>query len=892
MPSVFERLGDRLGGIARQLRAIVRGRATDRELDEEIESHIAWQTEQNIRNGHPPHEARRLALAAFGGRDSAREAHRDVRGGRWIEDALSDARYAFRTLRHNPALTIAAVLTIALGVGANTAIFSTLYAVVLRPLPFRDSERLVMLWEKNAERGWMQADAAPANYLDWSDQVDAFDGVAAYPSFGSDVVLTRDGESQIVESMPVTGNFFQVLGVPALRGRTFTDAETWDTGERVAMISERLWRQRYAADPAILERTIELGGFPVRVVGIVPASFRFPGRNPDVWRPTAFDPSARPQVWFRRAHWLRVIARLRPGVTPERADAALQVVINRLMQQYPETNTDMGGGLTPLHRFLVGDVRQPLVALQVAVALLLLIACANVGNLLLVRAVDRERESVVRLALGAGRWRLVRQALAESLVLSSLGGLAGVALGWGGTRLLAALQPEGMLPVSDIGLDGGVLLFALGITTLSGLLFGIGPALWTRRRAPAEVLKEGGRGASRSRLRRWSHALAVAELAVAVMLMSGAGLLVRSWWRVQGVDPGLSPDGVLSVTLNLPPGRFATRELRDGFYRDVSERLGALPGVQSVAMVSQLPMTSQSWSSDFAVAGRPREAYGIDVLHRSCSPKYQEVLRVPLIAGRTFTDDDVASAPPVVLINEALARKYFANEDPIGKRITFDRYPDSTSYWRTIVGVVGSERQVGLELEPRPEFFAPVAQDEPGVRILLLRASLDPASLIPSVRSAIAASNTTVAINEMRPMTTIRDEALARRRFVMTLVLTFAAAGLLLSLVGVYGVTAQLARGRRREIGIRVALGAPLAGIRLLVLRRGISLAFAGVLVGAVGALAAARTMSALLYGVEPTDPLTLLAVAVVLAIASLAASWAPAWRAARVEPIEALRLQ
>ena len=892
MASPAERLTDRVRGRLRQLRAIVRARTTDRELDEEIESHIAWQTEQNIKDGLPAHEARRRALAVFGGRDSAREAHRDVRGGRWIEDALSDARYALRTLRHNPALTIAAILTIALGVGANTAIFSTLYAVVLRPLPFRDSEQLVMLWEKNAERGWTQADAAPANYLDWSEQVDAFDGVAAYPSFGADVVLTRDGESQLLESMTVTGNFFQVLGVPALRGRTFTDAETWDTGERVAMISEQLWRERFGADPALLERTIELGGFPVRVVGVVPSRFRFPGRNAEIYRPTAFDPAARTQVWFRRAHWLKVVARLRPGFTPEQADASLQVVIARLMQQYPETNTDMGGGLTPLHRFLVGDVRQPLLALQVAVALLLLIACANVGNLLLVRAVDRERESVVRLALGAGRWRLVRQALAESLVLSSLGGVAGVALGWGGTRLLARLQPEGMLPVGDIGLDGGVLLFALGVTLISGLLFGIGPAVWARHRAPAEVLKEGGRGASRSRLRRWSHALAVAELAIAVMLMTAAGLLVRSWWRVQDVDPGLTPDGVLAVTLNLPPGRFTTRAQRDAFYREANDKLRALPGVQSVAAVSHLPMTDPSWSSDFAVAGRPREAYGVDVLHRSASPGYQRVLQIPLVSGRTFTDADGPDAPPVILINDALARKYFASEDPIGKRIAFDRYPDSTSRWNTIVGVVGSERQEGLEREARPEILAPIAQDEPGVRVLLLRTALDPAAIIPAVRSAIAAVNGAVAINALRPLTQVRDEVLARRRFVMTLVLTFAGAGLMLSLVGVYGVMAQLARGRRREIGIRVALGAPLAGIRLLVLRRGVTLALAGVLIGVAAATVAARTMAALLYGVEPTDPLTMLAVALLLTAAALAASWAPAWRAARVEPIEALRLQ
>ncbi|MEP7384517.1 MAG: ABC transporter permease, partial [Gemmatimonadota bacterium] len=693
-------------------------------------------------------------------------------------------------------------------------------------------------------------------------------------------------------SMTVTGNFFQVLGVPALRGRTFTDAETWETGDRVAMISERLWRQRFGADPSILDRTIELGGFPVRVVGVVPARFTFPGRDPDVWRPTAFEPAARTQVYFRRAHWLRVIARLRPGITPEQGDASLQVVIARLMRQYPETNTDMGGGLTPLHRFLVGDVRQPLLALQVAVALLLLIACANVGNLLLVRAVDRERESVVRLALGAGRGRLVRQALTESLVLSSLGGAAGVALGWEGTRLLATMQPVGMLPVGDIGLNGGVLLFALGVTLFSGLLFGIGPAVWTRRRAPAEVLQEGGRGASRSRLRRWSHALAIAELAIAVMLMTGAGLLLRSWWRVQDVDPGLTPEGVLAVTLNLPPGRFSKPEQRDAFYREATEKLRGLPGVQSAAAVSHLPMTGASWSSDFAVAGRGREAYGVDVLHRSTSPGYQSVMRIPIIAGRSFTDTDGPDAPSVILINDALAKKYFANEDPIGKRVSFDRYPDSTAHWNTIVGVVGSERQEGLELAARPEIFAPIAQDEPGSRVLLLRTALDPTALSPSVRAAIAAVNGAVAINRLQPMTAIRDAALARRRFVMTLVTTFAGAGLLLSLVGVYGVMAQLARGRRREIGIRVALGAPLAGIRLLVIRRGVTLALTGVVIGVAAATVAAQTMAAFLYGIEPTDPLTMIAVAFLLTAAALAATWAPAWRAARVDPIEALRLQ
>jgi putative ABC transport system permease protein len=873
-----------------QLRAMLFGRRADRDLDEEIRLHIEMETSKNVAAGHPPDEAHRLAMAAFGGRDSAREAHRDVRGGRWLGDLVRDARFAVRTLRHNPALTAAAILTLALGIGANTAIFSTLYAVVLRPLPFKDSNRLVMLFETNAERGWTQAEVAPANYFDWCEQVDAFEDIAAYQSFGTTPVLSHDGEAQVLSSMNVTGNFFSVLGVPPALGRTFTDDETWDTGERIAVISHRLWRTRFGSDSTLVGRTIDLGGYPVRVVGIVSPAFTLPGWNPDVWRPTAYDRASAAQVSFRRAHWLRAVARTKPGVSHSAADASFQVVVRRLQREYPVTNTGMGASLMPLHRFLVGEVRQPLFALQVAVGLLLLIACANVGNLLLVRAADRERESVVRLALGAGRGRLVRQALSESLVLSTLGGLAGVALGWAGTRALSALQPEGMLPVGNIVVNTSVLGFALAVSIVSGLLFGLGPALWAGRRAPAEVLKEGGRGASRVRLRRWSHALAVAEVAMALVLLVGAGLLIQSWWRVQSVSPGFESEGLLTISASLPPGRFDTQEKRDAFYTAALERLRAIPGVQDAATVSRLSMTEFGWSSDFAVAGRRREAFGIQVLHREISPTYHAVLGIPVSRGRAFTDADNRTAPLVVLINEALANKHFPDEDPIGKRVAFDRYPDSTSYWRTIVGVVGSERQEGLEQESRPEFFAPVVQDENGPRVVVIRASVPPVSIIPSARAIFASLDRNVALNRVVPMTEIRDASLARRRFVMTLVLSFAAVGLLLALVGVYGVMAQLARGRRREIGIRMALGAPMTDIRVMVVRRSLVLAGSGVLIGAVISLAAAKAMRSLLYGVSPVDPLTLSVVGVLLTAAAVASSMPTAWRASRVNPTETLR--
>ena len=883
---------DALRGLMARVRAMLRGQQADRELDDEIRSHIEMETAKNIAEGRPPADARRLALAAFGGRDSALEAHRDVRGGRWATDLGRDVRFAFRTLRNNPVLTATVMITLALGIGANAAIFSTLHAVVLRPLPFKEADRLVMLYETNPERGWTRAEVAPANVFDWKEQVTAFEDVAAFPSFGSPIVLSHHGEAELLQSLNVTGNFFRVLGMPAALGRTFTDEETWDTGERIAMLSHEVWRTRFGSDSTVVGQVIQLAGYPVRVVGVVPAEFRFPGLDVDIWRPTMFSRESAVQVSFRRAHWLRAVARMRPGITLEEADNALQFVVARLQREYPVTNTGMGAGMTPLHRFVVGDVRQPLLALQVAVGLLLLIACVNVGNLLLVRAAGRERESVVRLALGAGRGRLVRQALAESLVLSTLGGAAGIAVGWVGTRVLAAMQPAGMLPVTDIAVSASVLVFALVVSLASGLLFGIGPALWAGRRAPAEVLKEGGRSASRSRLRRWSQALAVAEVAIALVLLAGAGLLVRSWWRVQSVNPGFNAERVLTISVSVPPGHFRTQASRDNYFASALERLRALPGVDGAATVSRLPMTEAGWSSDFAVAGRDREAFGIEVVHRDITPTYHEVLGIPVRRGRAFTDADNRSAAPVVLINQTLADRYFPNEDPIGKRVAFDRYPDSTSYWRTIVGVVGDELQEGLELPTSPEFFAPILQDENGPRTFVVRTSVTPASIIPGARRVISETNRSVAINRVLPMTEIRDAALARRRFVMTLVLVFASAGLLLALVGVYGVMAQLARGRRREIGIRVALGAPLTDIRAMVVRRSLALAGAGVGIGIGGSLFASRAMRSMLYGVSPVDPLTLAVVGFVLAGAAVAASMPTAWRASRVNPTETLRAE
>src|SRR5688500_4681264 len=538
-----------------------------------------------------PDEARRQALVQFGGLAQAREAHHDVYAARPLEDAVADARYTWRTMRRTPAITAAAILTLALGVGANAAIFSAVNAVVLRPLPYPSPQQLYMLWEENPEKGWYKQVAAPANMLDWREQVDAFADVMGYTDMFGTSTLTKAGEPVVVKPALTTGNFFSVLRVRPALGRTFTDAETWRTDQAVTVLSHRLWRDRFGSDRNVIGRTIDLDGNPVQIVGVMPEGFAFPNESIDLWQPWAWLPVSRQQTSFRRAHYVSVVARLKPGVPENVANEQLQAVVARLERDYPATNVNMGAGMTPLPEFLVGDTRLPLLILLGAVGLLLLIACANVGNLMLVKAAGREREAALRLALGAGRSRLVRQALTESLVMSLAGGAAGVALGWWGTRALQAVQPAGMLRVSRFEFDWAVLAYVLAITTVSGLLFGIAPALWSSRRLPLDALKEGGRGGGESRrIRRWGERLVVAEVALALMLSIGAGLLVRSLLRLQQVDPGFDPTGVLAVRVPLPSGRYDSDEKVLSFNDRLQERLRAIPGVQSVGGVSQLSL--------------------------------------------------------------------------------------------------------------------------------------------------------------------------------------------------------------------------------------------------------------------------------------------------------------
>ena len=885
-----------------RLRAMFRQSTVEAEMHDELLFHIEQQVQLYMRNGMSRADANRLARARFGSVHATKESYPLYRRGVGLDAIRGDVRYAIRTLWRDRGLAVAGILTLALGVGATTAVFSAVNAVMLRELPFKDSDRLVSVWEQNPERNWYKNVVAPANYLDWRSRVKAFDGLGAYTDYLTNVTLLGQGEPRLLAAAYTSGNLFSVLGVTPHLGRGFDPADDWDTGQRPLILSYKLWQTQFGSDPEIVGKSVSFGGnTPRQVVGVMPEGFSFPTPSTDVWMPMLWDKVNPSQVWFRRAHWSRVVGRLRPGVTLEAANAELQTVAKQLEAEYPATNVHMGAGMTPIREWIVGDTKKPLVVLLSAAAVLLLIACVNVGNLLLVHALGRSRDVSLRFALGATRGRVARQALTESLVLSAIGGAAGFGLGWAGARALLAMQPTGMLPVSDITVDYRVWLFAILLTTLSGLLFGMAPALIATRQAPADALNTGGRTFTGGRTRKWGRYLVVAEVAMAVMLTVGAGLLLRSYERLSKVAPGFDPDGVLTMTLSIPATRYDSAAKVVGFYRSLMERVQALPGVERVAAVRQLPVTVASWSSTLAVQGRPPLGQ-TDILHREVLGDYFRVMRVPLIAGRTFTesdgrtfrDSDTPEDPLVVVVNEAFVREYFPNENPIGLRIANDRVPDSTSQWRTIVGIVGSERQGNVAQPSRPEVFAPAQQDwTRGMTVVArMRPGHDPLTIATPMRRVVRDLDSLLAIQAIRPMTEVHAQAMSRERFISTLVLVFAVTGIALAFVGVFGVLAQLVQTRWREMGIRLALGAQRSQVRWMVVRHGAVLLAFGITGGLLVALGATRVLATLLYEVRPTDLVTYAGVAVVIGAFGMVAAWVPALRASTANPATTLRAE
>ncbi len=853
-----------------------------------------------LRAGMTERRRSRILRRQRGGEIVARNTKRGLRALPGV--VRQDARHALRTLRRNPGFAGMSVGLLGLGIGSSVAIFSAVNAVLIRPLPLPQPARLVALWESNRERGWDRAEVAPANLFDWQERIPEFAAIAGYADWLTGLELGGVAQPRRVQASMVTGDYFRVLGVKPLLGRGFTSAETWSNAGSTlragngtpissVVLSEPLWRSAFAADPAIVGRTIRLERKDVRVVGVMPAALRMPHAQTDLWVVPGFDASVRTQEWFRRAHSLRGIARLAPGITVERAAAKLGDVSHALQREYPVLDRGMEGGLAPLGDYLSHDARRPLLALLAAVMLLLLSASANIANLILLRGVARERELAVRGALGASRVRLLAQLFTESAVLAIAGGALGLLLGLWGTRWLSAHQPAQLQAVQPLAVDGRVLLFALCATTGSALLFGLLPALRSAAASAKDALRAAARSSASAGRVRASQTLVVSELALALLLVLGAGLLTRGLFRVLHRDPGFDADNVLSFALALPGVDYESHDRTLGFYETLLERLRRLPGVTAAGGETRAPLEG-GWGSDFTAQGWGPDRFGAEVRHREITPGYLEAMHVPVLRGRAVEARDRDGAEMTVLINSALARRFFPGEDPIGQRICFDRVPEANSVWRTIVGVVGDERQQGLSQEAAPEFLAPFAQDWSRQLYLLVRTHGDPEAVLPAVRREVAALNAHLAIFDARTVEQIVAFSLARERFVLALFGLFAALSLVLAMVGVYGVAAQMAKARTQEIGVRMALGARTGQVQRMILRRGLLLALAGLGAGLLLAWPGQRLLEGLLVGVEPGDALTIAGVCALLCGTALLASWIPARRAARTDPVRALRME
>jgi predicted permease len=874
------------------------------EIVEELAQHLDDLYEQSTREGATEDEACRAARRELDESDLlARELRRVERqvkpekvvlgGGRGtnvLADVGHDLRFAARVLLKNPGFTAVAVVALALGIGANSAIFSVVNTVLLRPLPYKNPERVVMVFEDNSKLGYPRDTPAPANYIDWRDQNKVFGAMAAMAEVSLN--LTGEGEPERLDGHRVSATLFPVLGVDPQLGRWFSAEEDQPGQNRVVILSHALWQRRFAGDPGVVGKTITLNGAGFQVVGVMPASFQFPSHEDQFWMPIAF---TQQQAARRGSHYLDVVARLKDGVTLEQARAEMTTIAGRLQQQYPQSNTDVGATVVPLQEQLVGNIKPALLVLLGAVGFVLLVACANVANLLLARAAARQKEIATRIALGASRARLIRQFLTESVLLASLGGMVGLLLSVWGVRVLKAFIPDTISQAKEISIDVKVLVFTLLVSLLTGLFFGLAPALQATKFNLNETLKDGGRdSAASSRGNRVRAALVVAEVAISLVLLVGAGLLINSFMRLRSVDPGFRPENLLTMSVVLTPLKYPDMAHRSAFYTEMLRRVEAVPGVRSATVASQIPLTQQGDSSGLLFEGRPDPPAGQMNLAaiRVVAPLYFQTMNIRLLRGRAFTDQDRADSPNVGVISETMAHRYWPGEDPLNKRFSFGK-PESDADMVTVVGIVNDVRQFGLDKDVKPQVYMSYQQMDGFLpRYLIVSTSVEPRSVASSVRGAVWEVDRDQPVSDISMMEDVLSESLARQRFSTILLGVFGAVALMLAAVGIYGVMSYSVAQRTREIGIRMALGARPQDVLKLAVGQGLKLVLIGVAIGAVAALALTRVMASLLYGVSPTDPVTFVTISLVLVGVALLASFVPARRATKVDPLIALRAE
>ncbi|HEU4631291.1 MAG TPA: ABC transporter permease, partial [Gemmatimonadaceae bacterium] len=868
--------------------------------DDELRFHLEMRARDYELEGLPPEAAARAARERFGdperiggilrSHDERRERERHRR--EFMSELLQDLRYGWRGLLRSPGFTIVAVLTLALGIGATTAIFSVVDAVVLRPLPYPDAERITMVWMDNQRMGMHEDIHSWPNYAAYRDQNHTFTDIAAYVPAGFNLTGACDGgacEPERVVAAASTADLFAVLGVGPRLGRAFTAAEEEPGSDDVAVISHGLWTRLFAGDPGVIGRTIRLNGRERTVVGVMPPGFAFPSPETQLWVPLAM--SAEDKA-VRFAFGLYAVGRRAPGVSLERARADMATIAQRLVAEYPGME-GLGVNLVPLPDQVVGKtLRTALWVMLGAVAAVLLIGCANIANLMLSRAAAREREVGVRLALGAGRGRLVRQLLTESVLLAAIGGVVGVALAWVGLRLIVGLAPADMPRMDGVRIDGFVLAVAALVVLATGLIFGLAPALQLSRPDLAAALREGGRGGTGQRGHRMRRLLAGAQVALVVVLLTGAGLLMRSFVQLQQVQLGFRPDHLLTMQLALPAAKYQEPQQRLAFYQALLERLRTVPGVQGVGAITDIFLSNTPRSTVFTIEGRTPtpEEENIEIPLDAVTADYFRTMGIRLLEGRTFTAQDGPDAPPVVIVNENMARRFWPGESAIGKRFRYGTGDDNPAPWLTIVGVVADMRRTGYDKPVRYETFLPIGQYTPGRLTFVVRTVGEPLALARAVRAEVRHVDPDQPVYQLESMDQRLSAMVAQRRFSMALLGMFAGLALVLGLVGVYGVTSYLVAQRTREVGLRLALGAEPRSVVRMVIRQGMTTAAAGIGVGLVGALLATRLMAGLLYGVRPGDAATLAAVTALLAAATFVANYLPARRASRVDPLVALR--